>query len=357
MKKKKSHKFLYIAIITVLCIIIAGLLFQLRISTYQNDFLQIDLKVKELTKTLNLPLIKEKRIRGRFLLAGPQQEETLSIPFDYPLNTLLLQIQEELSLRLIKIHQLQENNLKDQYQIIVKVGSESRITHVLRFILKKVKIALLIDDFGYSKSGVVDIFLEELNVPFTISVIPGTPQAKLVAEQANKNGKEVIIHLPMQPKGEFNPDYKWIILDNMSEEEIKSIIKEAKKDIPHAVGLNNHMGSLITSEERPMRSLLKALKEEDLFFVDSKTSPDSIAFTLAQEMGVKSTSRQVFLDNEKDIDYIKNQFQQLISSAKKRGETLGTGHVDITTGQALKEIVASLDKRRIELVYVSEIVN
>lgn len=355
--KKKSHKFLYIAIITVLCIIIAGLFLQLRISTYQNDFLQIDLKVKELTKTLNLPLIKEKEIRGRFFLSKLQQEKTLSIPFDYPLDTLLLQIQEELSLRLVKIHQLEEKNLKDQYQILVKVGSESRTTHTLRFILKKAKIALLIDDFGYSKGGVVDVFLEDLDIPLTISVIPGTPQAKFVAEQAHKSGKEVIIHLPMQPKGKFNPDYKWIIMDTMSEEEIKSTIKGARKDIPYAVGLNNHMGSLITSEERPMRALLKAVKEEDLFFVDSRTSPDSIAFALAQEMGVKSISRQVFLDNEKDIDYIKGQFQQLISSAKEKGKTLGMGHIDVTTGQALKEIVASLDERKIELVYVSEIVN
>ena len=355
--KKKSHKFLYIAIITVLCIIIAGLFLQLRISTYQNDFLQIDLKVKELTKTLNLPLIEEKEIRGRFFLPELQQEKTLSIPFDYPLDTLLLQIQEELSLRLVKIHQLEEKDSKDQYQILAKVGSESRTTHTLRFILKKVKIALLIDDFGYSKGRAVDIFLEDLDIPLTISVIPGTPQAKSIAEQAHKSGKEVIIHLPMQPKGEFNPDYKWIILDKMSEEEIKSTIKEARKDIPYAVGLNNHMGSLITSEERPMRALLKAVKEEDLFFVDSRTSPDSIAFALAQEMGVKSISRQVFLDNEKDIDYIKGQFQQLISSAKEKGKALGMGHVDITTGQALKEIAASLDERKIELVYVSEIVN
>lgn len=355
--KKKSHKFLYIAIIIVLCIIIAGLFLQLRISTYQNDFLQIDLKVKELTKTLNLPLIEEKEIRERFFLPQLQQEKTLSIPFDYPLDKLLLQIQEELSLRLVKIHQLEEKDSKDQYQILAKVGSESRTTHTLRFILKKIKIALLIDDFGYSKGGVVDVFLEDLNIPFTISVIPGTPQAKSIAEQAHKSGKEVIIHLPMQPKGKFNPDYKWIILDKMSEEEIKSTMKEARKDIPYAVGLNNHMGSLITSEERPMRALLKAVKEEDLFFVDSRTSPDSIAFALAQEMGVKSTSRQVFLDNEKDIDYIKGQFQQLISSAKEKGKTLGMGHIDITTAQALKEIVASLDKRKIELVYVSEIVN
>lgn len=355
--KKKSHKFLYIAIIIVLCVIIAGLFLQLRISTYQKDFLQIDLKVRELIKTLNLPLIKEKEVKRRFLLPYLQQEKTLSIPFDYPLDKLLLQIQRELSLRLVKIHQLEEKNLKEEYQILVKVGSEGRATHILRFILKKVKIALLIDDFGYSKGRVADSFLEDLNIPLTISVIPGTAQAKSVAEQAHEKGKEVLIHLPMQPKGEFNPDYKWMILDKMSEEEIKSIIKEAKKDVPYAVGLNNHMGSLITSEERPMRALLKAVKEEDLFFVDSRTDADSIAFSLAQKMGIKSIPRQVFLDNEKDIDYIKGQFQELLSFAKKKGKILGMGHMNIITAQALKEIVASLDRRKIELVYVSEIIN
>jgi len=338
-------------------VIAAGLFLQFRISTYQKEFSQLDLKVKELTKTLGLPLIEEKTKKGGFLLLYPCQEETLRIPFDYPLDKLSLRIQEGALLRAIKIHQIKKKNLKSHYQIIVEVGSEGRVTHTLKFVLKKVKIALLIDDFGYSKGSTVDIFLEDLDIPLTISVIPGTPQARFVAEQAHNNGKEVIIHLPMEAKGKFNPDYKWIVLERMNKEEIKSIIKEAAKDVPYAVGLNNHMGSLITTEERPMRALLEAVKEEGLFFIDSRTSPDSIAFPLAQKMGIKSTSRHVFLDNEKNIDYIKGQFQELISLAKTKSKTLGIGHINITTAQTLKEITASLDKRKIELVYVSEIVN
>lgn len=333
------------------------LFLQLRISTYQKEFLKVDLKVKELTKTLGFPLAEEKTKKEGFLLPYPSREETLNIPFDYPLDELPSRIQGEASLRALKIHQIKKKNLKDYYQVLIKIGSEKRATHTLKFILEKVKIALLIDDFGYSQGRMVDIFLKDLDIPLTISVIPGTPQAKFVAEEAHNNGKEVIIHLPMQPKGKFNPHYKWIVLDRMNKKKVKSVIEEVTKDVPYAVGLNNHMGSLITTEEKPMRALLEALKEKNLFFVDSKTSPNSIAFSLAQKMGIKSASREVFLDNKKNIDYIKGQFQELVSSAKTKGKALGIGHIDMITAYALKEIIASLDKRKIELVYVSEIVN
>lgn len=354
--RKNSLKVLYISIGFVLSLIIIGLFLQFRISTLRKEFSQIDPKVKELTGTLGFPLIEERREKEGFFLFYPHGEETLDIPFDYPLDELPLRIWQESSLRLLKIHQIKEENLKDQYEILVKVGSEKRATHTLRFILRKVKIALLIDDFGYSRGGAVDSFLEDLDIPLTISVIPGTSQAKYVAEQAHRNGKQVIIHLPMEPEGNFNPDYKWIVLNKMNNPEIKSTVKEAIKDVPYAVGVNNHMGSLITAEERPMRALFEAVEEEGLFFVDSRTTPNSIASSLAKRMDIKSAFRQVFLDNEKDIDYIKSQFQELISSAKVKGKALGMGHIDIVTARALEEIVASLDKRKIKLVYVSEIV-
>jgi len=91
--------------------------------------------------------------------------------------------------------------------------------------------------------------------------------------------------------------------------------------------------------------------------VDSRTTPDSIAFTLAKKMGVKSAYREVFLDNEKENGYIKRQFQKLILIAKKEGRALGIAHSNPVTAQALKEVISRLENRKIELVYVSEIVN
>jgi len=358
----RTKKVFYILIGMVigiaLCLGGIGGFLRWRTSIYEKEFSRIDAKVEEAIKRLDLPLVEKKIKKMGFLPVYFGVEETLSIPFDYSLDRLISQIEQEFSLPPIKICQIKEENLKDSYEILVNLGlEEERITYTLRFVLKKVKIALIIDDFGYSKSRAVDIFLKDLDIPLTLSIIPGTEYAKLIAEEAHKNGKEVILHLPMEPKDKFNPDYKWIVLDKMEEKEIRLVVEEAIKNIPHAVGLNNHMGSLITTKERPMKALFEVVKEEGLFFVDSRTDPDSIAFPLAQKMGIKSTSRQVFLDNEKKIDYITKQFQKLISLAKVRGKVIGIGHANITTARAIKEILTSLEGRKIELVYVSEIVD
>ncbi|TET13004.1 divergent polysaccharide deacetylase family protein [Candidatus Aerophobetes bacterium] len=359
---KKSSKVFYLLIGMVigiaLCLGGIGGFLRWRTSIYEKEFSRIDAKVEKAIKRLDLPLVEKKIKKMGFLPVYFGVEETLSIPFDYSLDRLISQIEQEFSLPPIKICQIKEENLKDSYEILVNLGlEEERITYTLRFVLKKVKIALIIDDFGYSKSRAVDIFLKDLDIPLTLSIIPGTEYARLIAEEAHKNGKEVMLHLPMEAEHEeLNHGYKWIILNEMEEKEIRLATEEAIKNIPHAVGLNNHMGSLITTKERPMKALLEVVKEEGLFFIDSKTDPDSIAFPLAQKMGIKSTSRQVFLDNEKKIDYITKQFQKLISLAKVRGKVIGIGHANITTARAIKEILTSLEGRKIELVYVSEIV-
>ncbi|MCK4418544.1 divergent polysaccharide deacetylase family protein [Candidatus Aerophobetes bacterium] len=360
---KKSSKLFYILIGIVigiaLCLGGIGGFLLWRISTYEKEFSRIDAKVEEAIKRLDLPLVEKKIKKMGFLPVCFGVEETLSIPFDYSLDRLISQIEQEFSLPPIKICQIKEENLKDSYEILVNLGFEERITHTLRFVLKKVKIALIIDDFGYSKSRAVDIFLKELDIPLTLSIIPGTEYARLIAEEAHKNGKEVMVHLPMEAeREELNHGYKWIILDKMGEKEIKLATEKAIKNIPHAVGLNNHQGSVVTTKERPMKALLEVVKEEGLFFVDSRTDPETIAFSLAQEMGIKSTSREAeFLDNEKKIDYITKQFQKLISLAKVRGKVIGIGHANITTARAIKEILTSPEGKKIELVYVSEIVD
>ncbi len=358
--KKVFYILIGIVIGIALCLGGIGGFLLWRISTYEKEFSQIDAKVEEAIKRLDLPLVEKKIKKMGFLPVYFGVEETLSIPFDYSLDRLISQIKQEFSLPPTKICQIKEENLKDSYEILVNLGlEEERITHTLRFVLKKVKIALIIDDFGYSKSRAVDIFLEDLDIPFTISIIPGTKYAKLIAEEAHKNGKEVMVHLPMEAEHkELNHGYKWIILDEMEEKEIKLATEEAIKNIPHAVGLSNHQGSVVTTKERPMKALLEVVKEEGLFFVDSRTGPETIAFSLAQEMGIKSTSRETeFLDNEKKIDYIKKQFQKLIFLAKAGGKVIGIGHANITTVRAIKEILTSLEGRKIELVYVSEIVD
>ena len=354
---KKSHKIIYLLIGLVIVLVGIGGFFYLRISIYQKELSRIDSKVDEAIQEFNFSLLN-KRIKW----VGPfptylQVQESLKIPFDYPLDRLPNQIKRKLSRNSLKIHGIKGENLKDHYKIVVNLGFDDRITHTLEFVLQKLKVALLIDDFGYSQGKTVDFLLKELDLPFTISIIPGTPYAKSIAEEAHRNGKEVILHLPMEPQKNFINRYRWIVLNRMSPEQISSLVKEAMEDVPHVAGLSNHMGSLITTQEKPMRAVLEAVKAERLYFVDSKTVSNSIAFPLAQRMGIKSTQRQVFLDNQKDSNYIESQFQQLISSAQKREKALGIAHVDPITAEALKKILSRLEKRKIQLVYVSDIVD
>jgi polysaccharide deacetylase 2 family uncharacterized protein YibQ len=354
---KKSHPILYLLIGLIICLVGIGGFFYLRISVYQKELSRIDSKVDEAIQVLNFSLLN-KRIKW----VGPfpthlQVQESLKIPFDYPLDKLPSEIQRELWRNSLKIHQTKRENLKDCYKIVVSLGFDDRITHTLEFILHKLKIALLIDDFGYSHGKTVDFLLKELDLPFTISIIPGTPYAKSIAEEAYRNGKQVILHLPMEPQKNFTNRYRWIVLNRMNSEQISSLVKKAIKDVPYVVGLNNHMGSLVTTQEKPMRAVLEAVKAEGLYFVDSRTTSNSIAFPLAKKMGIKSTQRQVFLDNQKDLSYIESQFQLLISSGQKRGGALGIAHVDPLTAEALKKILSRLEKRKIQLVYVSEILD
>jgi hypothetical protein len=354
---KKPYKILWLLIGLIICLVGIGGFFYLKISIYQKELSKIDSKVDEAIQGFDFPLLS-KRIKW----VGPfptylQVQESLKIPFDYPLDRLPNQIRRKLSQNSLKIHGIRRENLKGYYKIVVSLGFDDRITHTLEFVLHKIRIALLIDDFGYSQSKTVDFLLKELDLPFTISIIPGTPYAKSIAEEAYRNGKEVILHLPMEPKKNFINRYRWIVLNRMSPEQISSLVKEAIRDVPHAAGLSNHMGSLITTQEKPMQAVLEVVKAEGLYFVDSRTVSDSIAFPLAQKMGIKSTQRQVFLDNQKDSSYIESQFHELISSAQKREKALGIAHIDPITAEALKKILSGLEKRKMQLVYVSDIVD
>jgi len=354
-KKKKARKFFYLTGFFFLFLSM-GLYFHLKGSYYRRSFLKAEVNVERGLEKLNLP-IQEKRIEKKGFFPPRQQARIVSeIPFDYPLDKLISEIYKVFSSEEIEVQEIKEQNLKDYYQILVILGFKKRITHHLNFILHKIKIALLIDDFGYSRSRTVESALH-LNIPLTISIIPGTPYAKDIAEEAHRNGKEIVVHLPMEPKGKFNNNYKWIITGKMKEREIKRITEKAIEEVPYSRGLNNHMGSLVTEREEIMKPLLQVIKQKNFYFVDSKTSSHSIAFSLAKKTRVRSTQRDVFLDNQKESRYIEEQFKKLILQAKKRGEALGIAHINYITIQNLKKLISQLEKRKIQLVYVSEIVD
>jgi len=349
----KIIRYSMIGLGVIILILALTVFFQYKKLQYIKLFSAVDTKVQLELSKLGLPVV-EKEIKQRGLFPPhPVAEVKIKIPLDFSLDALLMNLRDRFKPSILN---LREENLKDTYNIHIELGRREIITHKLLFSLEKAKVALLIDDFGYTNDNrLLQAFFKDLSIPFTVSIIPGTRFADEIAKIAHQEGKQIIVHMPMQPKGNFNNQYKWIIMEGMSRSRIKEQIKEAVESIPYAEGLNNHMGSLVTSKKNLMEPILEVLKEKRMFFVDSRTSSLSVGYSLAKDMGVRSTFRCVFLDNTRDTKYIKSQFEKLILEALRRGWVLGLGHSDVTTAHTLRELVETCDNRKINFVPVSEV--
>jgi uncharacterized protein len=257
---------------------------------------------------------------------------------------------------LVAIFFIQLNKIKGDISIWKQEKKPTDILSVNQEKKIKARVAIIIDDFGNDGAGTKEML--EINRPLTCAVIPFLENTKLDAEAAHKAGHEVIIHIPMEPhKG--NP--KWLgekgITGNLTEEQVKSILKEAIEDVPYAVGVNNHMGSKATEDEQIMKAILEVIKERNMYIIDSKTSMNSIVKKIAEDLEVPVLERAVFLDNQKDIDSLKRQIRQLEQIALEKGYAVAIGHVGpeggIVTAKAIKEMIPELEAMGIEIVPVS----
>ena len=216
------------------------------------------------------------------------------------------------------------------------------------------KVAFIIDDLGYETE--VAKKMMELEYPIALSILPFLQHSDFIAEEGRKNDKEIMLHLPMEPNNSDANPGPGAIKSYMSEEEIKQAVRKCILDFPYAIGVNNHMGSKITEDREIMKIVLEEIKGYNLFFIDSMTSKNSIAYEVAQEMGIKSAVRSVFLDNENDMEYIKGQMLEVQETALREGEVIAIGHSRINTFYVLKIMIPELIRAGIEIVPVSELV-
>lgn len=219
----------------------------------------------------------------------------------------------------------------------------------------KGRIALVIDDAGYDLSTVTKLL--KMNKPLTLAVLPHLPYSKQCATQAKHTGAQVILHLPMEPgEKSVNPG-PGVILTSMRQEEVIKTLKTDLEAVPYIVGVNNHMGSRATADEKTMRTVLSVVKQKGYFFLDSLTGPDSLGEKIARELGVKTGKRQVFLDGQKNEAYINGQLFKLADIAAREGTAIGIGHVHPVTVRTLLATVPLLEKQGITFVYLSEALN
>lgn len=214
------------------------------------------------------------------------------------------------------------------------------------------RIAIVIDDLGYHRSRGEAVI--ELPVPITCAIIPSAPHARHLSALAVSRNREILVHLPMEGRPGAPLDAGGIAL-GMSEMEVTAQVREALALLPAARGLNNHMGSGITASLEPMNWLMNALAERQLFFLDSRTTPDSVAESVARTHGLATAGRDIFLDNDRDLLHINEQFNKLLRIARRRGHAVAIGHPYPETITYLQQVLPLLEQAGVKVVPVSEL--
>jgi hypothetical protein len=217
------------------------------------------------------------------------------------------------------------------------------------------KIAIIIDDMGRSTKAFEK--LVNLNVPLTLSFLPDLPFTRDQSVRARAMGFDVMLHLPMEPKGypRINPG-RLAVLCDMKGSEIERTVEKAIEQVPGAIGVDNHMGSKATEDERVMRSVLSVLKRHGLFFVDSLTTNRSVAHKLARRMGVPTVRNDLFIDNSRNPGDVLEYLRLLADVARRRGHAIGIGHPYEATLQALERGIPKLKGQGMRFVRISELV-
>ncbi|WP_246246151.1 divergent polysaccharide deacetylase family protein [Paenibacillus lemnae] len=220
------------------------------------------------------------------------------------------------------------------------------------------KLAVIIDDFGNGQKGTDDMM--QLPVRITVAVMPFLPTSRADAEKAHAAGHDVIIHMPMEPKqGRASWLGPGVIKSTMKDAEIREVMEKAIQDVPYAVGVNNHMGSKVTGDERIMSVVLDVCREHGLFFIDSKTNYHSVTGKIAVQKGLPEVNNHIFLDDVHTVSHVKKQLRLAADYAKKNKYCITIGHVGVfgeRTAAGLKESIEELQREGIRFTSISELV-
>ena len=191
------------------------------------------------------------------------------------------------------------------------------------FAEKTAVLSIVIDDLGYSVND-----FQALSLPkeISFSILPFTPQGKRLAEKAHQQGRELLVHIPMQAKSKNSKLGKGALMADMQEKEFKTLLKDSLTTQPYAQGINNHMGSTLTEQVEPMRWTMEVLQEQGLYFLDSRTTTQTVAESTAKILGVPALRRHFFLDNIKTEEAISKQFQRAIRFSRNNKAVVIIAH-------------------------------
>ncbi|MEC9049582.1 MAG: divergent polysaccharide deacetylase family protein [Candidatus Neomarinimicrobiota bacterium] len=217
-------------------------------------------------------------------------------------------------------------------------------------------IGIVIDDFGYRNDDVSDGFLN-LDVPLTYAVIPGHEYSKSFGEKAVGRGFEVIVHMPFENLANKGGEESFVLSTSMDSETIQERVQAALDQIPSAIGMNNHQGSKASADQHVMSNVARVLKKRNLFFVDSRTTAETVAESTMEVYNVPTTRRNIFLDNDDDEGKIHAQLIKLVEKSEELGTAVGIGHVKPKTLKILKKYIPELQKKGYKFEFVSKMLH
>ena len=212
-------------------------------------------------------------------------------------------------------------------------------------------IAIVINDFA---DDPITAHFCAIPQTLTFSILPRASQARALVERVHANGHEVLVHLPMEPQGEASIGANAILV-GLDDEEIRRRVRRALQKVPHARGINNHMGSKATTDERVMGLVLSELKERNLLFLGSRTTASSVAYQLAVDMDLRVFNRDLFIDEIADAPTIQEKLWELAAIAVRAGQAIGVGHNRKETLIALSAALPQLEQRGFRFVPVSQL--
>jgi len=221
-----------------------------------------------------------------------------------------------------------------------------------RDLASKPLIAIVIDDVGLDRPHSKRAW--ELPGPLTMSFLPYAKDLREQARAARARGQELMLHLPMEPGGRADPGPNALLV-TLSDSELKHRVTTALDSFDGFVGVNNHMGSRFTAYRPGMEAVLRQFKERGLLFLDSRTTPSSVGDQVAQEIGVPSVARNVFLDDDESIDAVRRKLAETEGVARRQGFAVAIGHPHEATIQALAEWLPAVSGKGFALAPLSAV--
>ena len=318
----------------------------------QNQLYELGIPKKEV-------LLHQSSLKKNGGFAWKQSLLKIQIPRSLPFPQIEENFRRSFS-NLGKDFSLHSSQVSDSLQMEVKVTD--RITHQLTFLYSKPslkaglqpKIAIVIDDLGGENHISQELLL--WNLPLTFSILPFTRYSKTLASEAHQKGREVILHLPMEPHG--YPGIKpgeGVLLEEMDEEKLLRQLSKDIEVVPYIKGVSNHMGSRLMEDPEKVKIILSELKRRGLFFLDSRTTSQTVGLQTAESIGLKAMERTLFLDHSSNESDIKQKLERLIEISLSTGKAIGIGHPHPSTIKALKEMIPKMKEKGIDIVPLSSV--